>query len=252
MPCRRDGQRKVSFGGCEVMYCSNCGAALTGCARFCSECGKQVGQASGGNVVDTGGGSIKGGVYQAGHDVVVNPPTAPSMPSVPTYDPVPKWRSPFTQAVLTWISVGLGILSLLPLWQIFKPLVDLVKDGSLLSVGASQFVWVCVFFGIAVLFVVAISLRRITATRIRRPLAFGWALSGTGGRLTVEQVRVSPCPICRGKLKYYTKPLEWIDSTDANGHRHREITDSAPALECKRNPKHWWPVDPAEDEDGQA
>lgn len=31
------------------------------------------------------------------------------------YTPEPKWRSPFTLAVLSWISVIIGILSLIPI-----------------------------------------------------------------------------------------------------------------------------------------
>ena len=42
------------------------------------------------------------------------------------------------------------------------------------------------------------------------------------------------------------KPTQWIDRTDQNGVRHREVTERVPALECKRNPKHWFEVDPAE------
>ena len=50
-------------------------------------------------------------------------------------------------------------------------------------------------------------------------------------------------------MRYYNKPLRWIDHIEASGRRWREVTERVPALECKRNPKHWAEVDPAEDQE---
>lgn len=42
-----------------------------------------------------------GDIYQAGRDVVAN--FAPTNPPNATYEAVPKWRSSFTQGVLSWL-----------------------------------------------------------------------------------------------------------------------------------------------------
>ncbi|MEZ2737720.1 hypothetical protein [Aneurinibacillus aneurinilyticus] len=39
-----------------------------------------------------------------------------------TYNPEPVWRSPFTMAVLSWISVVIGILGVFPLFSSLVPL----------------------------------------------------------------------------------------------------------------------------------
>lgn len=47
-------------------------------------------------------------------------------------------------------------------------------------------------------------------------------------------------------MKYYSKPVEWIDKIYSDGKIKREIIKRVPALQCKRNPEHWYEVDPAE------
>ena len=48
-------------------------------------------------------------------------------------------------------------------------------------------------------------------------------------------------------MKYYNKPIAWDRIIDSNGNEKRIVTERVPALECKRNSKHWAEVDPAED-----
>lgn len=90
-------------------------------------------------------------------------------------------------------------------------------------------------------------LRSITSKETRQPLMFNYALSGIGNRLSIEKVEVAACPICNGKMKYYNKPIAWDRVIDPNGKEKRIVTERVPALECKRNSKHWFEVDPAED-----
>lgn len=68
--------------------------------------------------------------------------------------------------------------------------------------------------------------------------------SWSGGKLTVEKIHIGNCPVCGGKMKYINKPIECIYNY---GSTKREITKRQPALQCKRNPKHWYEVDLAED-----
>ena len=48
-------------------------------------------------------------------------------------------------------------------------------------------------------------------------------------------------------MRYYNKPVEWKEVLRSDGSVKNEVTKRVPALECKRNSKHWYEVDPAED-----
>lgn len=201
------------------------------------------------NSATTGGGDVSGGIYQAGRDVVVHPPSPP--PSAAerqaTYEAVPKWRSPFTQAVLGWIALVLGVVSIFPFWKMIQPLVDVGNGDSSGLLNGSSYVWTWVVAVVILLLAVTLSLRRIATRQTRHPLVRGWAISGLDNRVVVEKIRTDRCPRCGGKMQYYSKPTEWIDHAESNGRRWREVTERVPALECRRNSTHWFEVDPAED-----
>jgi len=91
------------------------------------------------------------------------------------------------------------------------------------------------------------SLRKIAKKQIRVPLILNYAISGYGRRITLEKIHIDKCPRCGGKMKYYNKPVEWIDNYYGDGRTKREITKRIPVLECKRNSEHYYEVDPAED-----
>lgn len=196
----------------------------------------------------TGGGDIHGGLYQAGRDVVINP--SPTVPSPATYEAVPKWRSPFTQGVLSWLGLILGLAGVFPLWRVLQPVLQLFRTGlGEPESGPGGNYWFWVLIVVFAMLVLDIWLRRLTKLQLRQPLFGGWALSGAGRRVMLEKVRAGDCPQCGGKMRYCNKPTKWIDHINANGRRRREVTERASALECKRNPKHWFEVDPAEAEE---
>lgn len=229
------------------MKCHACGEPIVAGAKFCGECGAPVGLGAG-NAASTGGGDVHGGLYQAGRDVVVNPP--PGGPAPASYMAVPKWRSPFTLGLLSWAGLIVGFFSLLPLWKVFQPLLDLFGSGTGdVAGGIAQMVWLVVFVAIVLLLVLVVALRRIAKYQLRKPLIFGWAISGAGRRITLEKIRAGRCPQCGGTMRYLNKPTKWIDHREADGRKWRETTEQVPALECKRNAKHWFEVDPAEDEE---
>lgn len=74
------------------------------------------------------------------------------------------------------------------------------------------------------LFILFFSLRRITKNQTRHPLLFNYAISGYGRRLTLEKIHIEKCPQCGGKMKYYNKPVEWIDKHYSDGKSKREVT----------------------------
>jgi len=227
------------------MNCSTCGHRLALENKFCGECGAPTARGSSNNV-GTGGGDIHGGLYQAGRDVVVNPP--PDVQPEATYEAVPKWRSPFTQALLSWAGLIIGLMSLFPLWKVVQPTLELLRPGSSGVLNRNAIIaWLTTFLVLILVFALIFSLRSVTNGQLRKPLMFGWAVSGSGRRITIEKIRAGKCPSCGGKMRYYNKPTEWIDHIYANGRKRREVTERLPALECRRNPRHWVEVDPAEE-----
>ncbi len=215
--------------------------------QFCGACGVSL-IGSAGHNVSTGGGDVQGDIYQAGRDLIVNhsPDTAP----IASYEAVPKWRSPITQALLSWLGLFVGLMSLFPLLKIGQLAVDLFRSGPRQVSGGDGFItWPIVLLVLILVLIVVLSLRRVTSGQLRKPLIFGWALSGSGRRITLEKIVAGKCPHCGGKMRYYNKPVQWIDHREASGKQWREVTERVPALECKRNPKHWVEVDPAEDQE---
>lgn len=141
----------------------------------------------------------------------------------------------------------LGLAGIFPFWKVVQPVLNLVSGRfDLLKTGFGQNWWFGVLSMILIALVGVLSLRRLAKFQLRQPLFWSWALSGAGRRITLEKIKAGNCPQCGGKMRYYSKATKWIDRIDANGKRRRNVTERVPALECKRNPKHWVEVDPAE------
>ena len=164
------------------------------------------------------------------------------------YTPEPKWRSPFTLAVLSWISVIIGILGLFPVGKILANVLSLFKGNVQAVLDFPVQTYSVIFVIFALLFILFFSLRRIAKKQIRVPLILNYAINGYGRRITLEKIHIDKCPQCGGEMKYYNKPVEWREIVRADGSIKCEVTKKVPALECRRNAKHWYEVDPAEDE----
>lgn len=157
----------------------------------------------------------------------------------PSYRSEPKWRSPFTLAILTWVSTIIGLSGLIPLKQIFESPLSIFKGNrQVISISHMQ-VDMIIFIIWAVLFILFIDLRRIAKKQIRIPLISNYAISGLGKRITIEKIHIDKCPQCGGRMKYYQKTVKCSDES-YNGEK-------IPVLECMRNNKHYYEVDPTED-----
>ncbi|EID82655.1 hypothetical protein [Streptococcus intermedius] len=182
----------------------------------------------------------------AGRDVNIINQNQPE--KIATYEPEPIWRSPITMAVLSWIGFLTSIGSLLPLYKFFEPIISWAKNsfnGNIPNIQENQ-IYLFIFLGLFIFSGIIFSLRKITKNQTRHPLKFNYAISGVNKRLNIEKLHIESCPECGGKLKYYNKPYEWLDSYDENGNlKKRKITKRVPVLECKRNSEHFWYVDPA-------
>lgn len=160
------------------------------------------------------------------------------------YRAEPRWRSPFTLAVLTWISVLLGILSLIPLGKLFFSVLDSLTGAT----QTNSWFYLILFIIFAIFLIITCKLRQTSKKQIRVPLFFNYALNGHGGKLTLEKIFPHNCPECGGEMRYYNKPSKWIDFYHPNGDfKKRKVTERFPAVECARNPEHYWRIDPAED-----
>lgn len=163
------------------------------------------------------------------------------------YKPEPVWRSPFTLAVLTWISCIIGILSLLPLGKIVRYITTFL-GGSLETLNVNDIqISLLTFVVIFMLLMFTLTVRRIAKLQTRYPLICNFAISGYGRKIVIEKIHTGKCPKCGGKMKYYNKPIEWVNRFYGDGRVKREVTKRIPALECKRNSSHYYEVDYAED-----
>lgn len=189
--------------------------------------------------------NFNGPVQFAGGDIINE--TSASKQDEAKYAPEPKWRSPFTLAALSWISVIIGILGLFPVGKILTNALSLLKGNVQTVLDFPVQTYSVIFVIFALLFILFFSLRRIAKKQIRVPLILNYAISGYGRRITLEKIHIDECPRCGGKMKYYNKPVEWVDKYYSDGKTKREVTKRIPVLECKRNSEHWYKIDPAED-----
>ena len=64
------------------------------------------------------------------------------------YDPEPKWRSPFTLAVLTWISTIIAIVGIFPFAKIVKSIVCFFRgmNGNTISLDMQKYSIIFIIF----------------------------------------------------------------------------------------------------------
>lgn len=226
------------------MKCPNrlCTGELSDRAKFCHECGTPIVQAGGQYV--TNHGEIDGGLYQAGRDIVFTRAVgAPMDNRAPEYDVKWSWRSPFTLATLTWLSVLLGVLSLAVGYKGFEPFVRglLASDGfetaSQISVG-----WLFAFIGLFILAILVISLRRVAKNETQHlsPFSIFPALTGWGRRIGFARLK-GRCH-CGGRLRFYAKPIGWAPPDPQTGKQ--KVIEREMTAECVRDPRHhFWRVE---------
>lgn len=193
------------------------------------------------------GNKFNGTTNIAGRDVIINSPQVEKEHQTAQYDPEPIWRSPLTLAILTWISVIVGIVGIFPLYKVVQPIFDLFRGVRQPLQNYDNQIYCIIWITTMLIFIFFLSLRRITKKETRHPLFLNHAISGKGKRITIEKVHIRECPICGGKMKYYNKPVEWREILRNDGSIKKEVTKKIPVLECKRNHEHCYPVDPAEE-----
>lgn len=190
------------------------------------------------------GNTAGGDIYVAGRDVHIQK-NGEERP-VAKYEAKVIWKTPLTKSVLSLSGILSSLASAFTIFKSIEPLINWFRNSKTGQFKGINENFVFIFLGIFLLTIIIFYLRSITSKETRYPLMFNYALSGIGNRLSIEKVEVAACPICNGKMKYYNKPIAWDRIIDSNGNEKRIVTERVPALECKRNSKHWAEVDPAE------
>lgn len=162
------------------------------------------------------------------------------------YIPDPVWRSPITMALLSWMGFFISLIGVFPMYKTFEPVINLLTNKSN-QVNTNNNIYAVIFAVTMLVLVLIFWLRSITKKETRHPLFFNYAISGLGRKITIEKIHIEKCPICGGKMKYFNKPVEWIDVLNSDGKIKREVIKRVAALQCKRNSEHWYEVDPAAD-----
>ncbi len=161
-----------------------------------------------------------------------------------SYTAEPKWRSPFTLAVLNWASFILAVLALFPISKVISYIRSALQGMGTKSAFSNAYVYV--LLGILLLLAIAFKLKNIVKRQIREPLIWGYSICGRDNRIVLEKIRPFKCPVCGGETRYFNKVAEWRDEVNSNGQTKRVPILRKPALECKRNPDHFAWVDIAE------
>ena len=190
------------------------------------------------------GNTAGGDIFAAGRDIYIQ---KKDEKPVAEYEAKVIWKTPLTKSVLSFSGILSSVASAFTIFKGIEPLISWFRNSNTGQFKGINENFLFIFLGIFLLTIIIFYLRSITSKETRQPLMFNYALSGIGNRLSVEKVEVAACPICNGKMKYYNKPIAWDREIAPNGKEKLIVTERVPALECKRNSKHWFEVDPAED-----
>ncbi|WP_057491832.1 hypothetical protein [Streptococcus orisasini] len=196
------------------------------------------------------GGTNIGSGNSAGRDQIINNYISSSSQEkqpIAKYNVEPIWRSPITMAVLTWLGFFSSLGGIFSILKAFEPVLKWVNSSKQGEFSGINKVYMFIFLGILLITIIIFSLRTITSRQTRYPLVLNYAISGLGNRLTLEKIKVHNCPICNGEMKFFNKPIETKEIVYSDGKTKTEVTKRTPALQCRRNPEHWFKVDPAED-----
>lgn len=153
-------------------------------------------------------GNTFNGPTQMFGSVVINSPHEDFVEEKATYKPEPLWRSPFTLAVLSWISVIIGVLGIFPIGNIIGSTLALFNASFQRKTTEELQLWTWVLLIVMMLFAIFINLWRIAKKQVRYPLFCNLAISGYGKRIVIEKIHISKCPRCGGEMRYYNKPVE--------------------------------------------
>lgn len=156
------------------------------------------------------------------------------------------WKSPLTQAVLGWVSVFLSIFSAASFYRLIRLALGSSGDAPALT-AASSGVWLALFACCLVALLLALAMWRIVRLRLHAftPISFLPVATESEGHFAVAKYE-GTCRTCDGKLRFYKRPVEWKSVPAFGGGTRDKVTKRVMAAECRRNPEHWWKLDPTD------
>ena len=225
-----------------IMNCPNCDRKIPYDSNFCPQCGKLLtDKLSNTGISANATGNQVDGALVVGNSgsIVVNLRNEKSENAQIKAEP--KWRSPLTKDVLTWISCIAGVLALFPANSLYHWIVT----GSFKSATLKPLIlYICVFSVLAFIILGSCRLRTIAKKQLTFPLAFNYGISGVGEHLSLIKLK-SKCPICKGNLRYKKYEYDSHYEYYINKRSKKVIDKKKPFVVCSRNDEHRWYVDPA-------
>lgn len=233
------------------MFCRYCGHEISVDSRFCSECGHPAASTEG-NVGVSILGNQNAPIITVGDRNVINQGDTPDRGaeyavSCQKKTPVKKWML----ALTSLLSAAASLATIAPtLKAATLTTFSLIQGKTTANHEATfpfqHFNYVSLLFFLFWIMLATLSIRLFLLVKSRTMLFSRFsslpAITGWGGQINLVKFK-GDCPTCEGKLRFYSKPIEWTISPQSG---RRSITKRALAAECTRNSDHWWTIDPTD------
>ncbi len=234
-----------------AMFCRYCGHEISVDSRFCSECGRST-TSTEGNVGVSIIGNQNAPIITVGDRNVINQGGAPDRGaeyevSCQKKIPLKKWAL----ALTSLLSAAASLATIAPALKAAILTAFSLIQGKTAANQEDTFPYqhvnyVSLSFFLLWISLATLSIRLFLLVKSRTMLFSRFsslpAITGWGGQINLVKFK-GDCPTCQGKLRFYSKPIEWTISPQSG---RRSVTKRALAAECTRNSDHWWTIDPTD------
>lgn len=231
------------------MFCQHCGRKISVDSRFCSECGRPTASTED-NVSVSILGNQNAPIITVGDKNVINQGGTPDRGaeykvSCHKKTPLKKW----VLALASLLSAAASLATIAPTVKTITSTAFSITQGKTVTSEEASFPSQhFISFSLFLLWfaLMALSIRLFLLVKSRTMLFSRFpslpAVTGWGGQINLVKFK-GDCPTCKGKLRFYSKPIEWMISPQSG---RRSVTKRALAAECTRNSDHWWTIDPTD------
>ena len=215
----------------EIKFCHYCGELL------CSQSQSHIKQSGVGNSIQ----QARGDIYNCYNNIKSEKTSHNNSPVLKK-----KWHkvTPLSKSILKIVckvfAIPFFMLVVMLIVSSLKDVKSIFIDKNVVAQNHQHWlIWMVV--SLFILLIIASTLYRIAKNKTIHfsPLPLLPSIVGWGEKIGFAKLE-GQCTMCGGDLRFYAKPLEWIDDLD-NGKR--KITKRAAAAEYIRNPEHCWHID---------
>ena len=231
------------------MFCRHCGHQISIDSRFCSECGHPTASTASDVSVNILG-NRNAPIITMGDRNIINQSNSPD--HIAEYEILRRKKTPirkWTLALTSLVSAAASLATIIPpIKNIISLTLSLARGKDVSNAGPlfSPRLLISLSLFLLLLALTAVSARLYFLVKSRTMLFSQFsslpAITGWGEQINLVKFK-GDCPICEGKLRFYSKPIEWVVSPQSG---RRSVTKRALAAECTRNSDHWWTIDPTE------